>query len=69
MVRVVDGEYISEPMKYTSYAVISAMLGLILALSIAFSKRFNPLRRAYQKASVMTAGSAVTGISFDCVLT
>ena len=61
MVRVVDGEYISEPMKYTSYAVISAMLGLILALSIAFSKRFNPLRRAYQKASVMTAGSAVTG--------
>ena len=61
MYRVVEGEYISEPMKYTSYAVISAMLGLIIALSIAFSKRFNPLRRAYQKASLMTAGTAVTG--------
>ena len=61
MNRVLEGGYISEPMKYTSYAVISAMLGLILALSIAFSRRFNPLRRVYQRASVMTAGSAVTG--------
>ena len=61
MSKVLAGEYISEPMKITSYAVIAAMLGVILALLIAFSKRNNPLRREYERASIMTAGSVVSG--------
>ena len=61
MSKVLAGEHISEPMKITSYAVIAAMLGVILALLIAFSKRNNPLRREYERASIMTAGSVVNG--------
>ena len=43
MYTLLEGGYISEPMKYISYAVIAAMLGVILALAVAFSCRFNPL--------------------------
>lgn len=43
MYSVINGEKISEPMKYFSLAVIALMLGVIFALMIAFSKRFNPL--------------------------
>lgn len=50
--QVVNGEKISEPMKYISYAVIAMMLGVIIALCLAFSKRFNPLRRDYPRAKV-----------------
>jgi len=43
MYDVVEGRTISEPMKITSYVVIACMLGLIIALAAAFSKRSNPL--------------------------
>ena len=61
MYRVLEGEHISEPMKYISYAVISAMLGVIIAVCVAFSKRHNPLRREFKRSEVMKAGSAVVG--------
>ena len=61
MYKTLEGEHISEPMKYTSYAVIASMVGVIIALSIAFSKRHNPLRKEYDHARVMTAGNAVIG--------
>ncbi len=59
MYLTMKGMQISEPMKYTSYAVIASMLGIIIALSIAFSKRHNPLCKDYEHARVMTAGNAV----------
>lgn len=44
MFRVLDGLRIPEPMKITGYAIISLMIGVTAALSLAFSKRLNPIR-------------------------
>lgn len=43
MFRKLDGGNISEPMKIAGYIVIASMLGVIIALAIAFSAGFNPL--------------------------
>ncbi|MEE0957644.1 MAG: TPM domain-containing protein [Ruminococcus sp.] len=61
MHQVIRGESIAEPMKYTSYAVIALMTGVIIALCVAFSKRCNPLRREYSHASVTGSGTVITG--------
>ena len=53
--------FAKEAYGHTSYAVIASMVGVIIALSIAFSKRHNPLRKEYDHARVMTAGNAVIG--------
>ena len=45
MYDVSSGGRISEPMKFVSFAVLSLMLGLIIVLCIAFSKRHNPIRK------------------------
>lgn len=60
MHQVLQGESIAEPMKYTSYAVIALMTGVIVALCVAFSQRCNPLRRQYSHASVTGSGTVVT---------
>lgn len=52
-----NGEAIAEPMKYISYIVISLMLGVIIALALAFSKKYNPLRKSV--APPETKGSGV----------
>ncbi len=57
----VSGEKIAEPMKYASYVVISLMLGVIIALSVAFSKRFNPLRKPVERAQTVGNGVLVQG--------
>ncbi|MBQ3928666.1 MAG: TPM domain-containing protein [Clostridia bacterium] len=43
---VCEKRHISEPLKVSGYVVISLMLGLIIAISIAFSKKHNPLLEA-----------------------
>ena len=44
---VCEKKHISEPLKISGYVVISLMLGLIIAIGVAFSKRQNPLIRSY----------------------
>lgn len=56
----VNGDKIAEPMKYISYGVIAAMLGVIIALSVAFSKKFNPLRKPVAHAQTIGNGALVT---------
>lgn len=46
ILAVCEQKYISEPLKISGYVVISLMLGLILAIGIAFSRRHNPLLAA-----------------------
>lgn len=58
---VMEGKKIDESMKYISCAVISAMAGIIIALSVAFSKRFNPLLREYQSPEIYGTGDTVNG--------
>ncbi len=43
MLQLCEKQHISEPLKISGYVVISVMLGLMIALGIAFSKRQNPL--------------------------
>lgn len=43
MYDVCQKKNINEPLKISGYVVVSIMLGLILALGIAFSKKHNPL--------------------------
>ena len=57
MYATVNGKQIAEPMKYASYAVIALMLGIILALAIAFSKRFNPLRKSVEPPETTGSGT------------
>ena len=40
---VCKNSYISEPLKVSGYVVVSAMLGLLIAVSIAFSQKQNSL--------------------------
>ena len=40
---VCKNSYISEPLKVSGYVVVSAMLGLVIAVSIAFSQKQNSL--------------------------
>ncbi len=48
-----NGGYVPEPLKIAGYVVLSLMLGIIIALSIAFSSKFNPLiRRAERPVSM-----------------
>lgn len=63
MYAVANGEKIAEPMKFISYVVISLMAGLIIALNIAFSQRFNPLRRVYERAEIKKYGSIIGQLS------
>ena len=63
MYTTANGEKIAEPMKYISYVVISLMAGLIIALSTAFSQRFNPLRKAYERAEIKKYGSIIGQLS------
>ena len=60
MYATARGEAIAEPMKYVSFAVISLMAGVILALSIAFSKRFNPLRKPVEAPETVGHGTLMT---------
>ena len=46
VLTVCQQKHISEPLKISGYVVISLMLGLILAIGIAFSRRHNPLLAA-----------------------
>lgn len=57
----VQGKQIAEPMKYISYAVIALMLGVIIALSVAFSKKFNPLRKPAAPARTIGSGALIAG--------
>ena len=43
MVDVVRGEVIPEPMKYTSYAVLALLIGMLAVLTFTLSKYANPL--------------------------
>ena len=60
MYATAAGEAIAEPMKYVSFAVISLMAGVILALSIAFSKHFNPLRKSAAPPETVGHGTLMT---------
>lgn len=60
MYATASGEAIAEPMKYISYVVIALMLGVILALAIAFSKKFNPLRKAVEPPETTGSGILMT---------
>ena len=42
--RLLNGQSIAEPMKYTSYVVIALMLAFVIVVGLAFGV-FNPLRR------------------------
>ena len=44
---VCQNSYISEPLKVSGYVVVSAMLGLVIAVGMAFSKRQNSLIFSY----------------------
>lgn len=57
MAATAQGEQIAEPMKIVSYVVISLMLGLIIALAIAFSKKFNPLRKTAEMSTATGSGT------------
>lgn len=54
------GGTIAEPMKYLSYVVISLMLGVIIALALAFSKTFNPLRKSVAPPETVGSGTLMT---------
>ena len=54
------GASIAEPMKYLSYIVISLMLGVTIALAIAFSRRFNPLRKSVAPPETVGSGTLMT---------
>lgn len=43
MLTLIEGGIIPEPMKYTGYAVLALIAGLICALAFIFSKKANPL--------------------------
>ena len=43
--QLLEGNKISEPMKYTSYAFIALMLAFVIVVGIAFGKLFNPLAK------------------------
>lgn len=57
MTATAHGEKIAEPMKITSYIVISIVLGLMIALAIAFSKKFNPLRKSIEPPETKGSGT------------
>ncbi len=46
ILAVCEKQHISEPLKISGYVVISIMLGLIIAIAVAFSKKHNPLLEA-----------------------
>ena len=54
------GASIAEPMKYLSYVVISIMLGVTIALAIAFSKKYNPLRKSVARPETVGSGTLMT---------
>lgn len=57
MASTAQGEQIAEPMKIVSYIVISIMLGLMIALAVAFSKKFNPLRKSIEPPETKGSGT------------
>ena len=57
MTATAHGEKIAEPMKITSYIVISIVLGLMIALAVAFSKKFNPLRKSIEPPETKGSGT------------
>ncbi len=60
MYTTANGASIAEPMKYLSYIVISLMLGVTIALAIAFSKKFNPLRKSVAPPETVGSGTLMT---------
>ena len=42
--QVMNGADIPEPMKITGYVIMSIIIGLTVALSLAFSAKYNPIR-------------------------
>lgn len=60
MFATASGEAIAEPMKYISYVVIALMLGVIIALGVAFSKKFNPLRKSVEPPETKGSGVLMT---------
>lgn len=67
---VCENRTISEPMKFSSFAVIAVMAGLILALGIAFSKRFNPMQQEMPAASYRkykAKGSFAPGVQLEYI--
>lgn len=57
MAATAQGEQIAEPMKIVSYVVISLMLGVMIALAVAFSKKFNPLRKSVEPPETKGSGT------------
>lgn len=58
ILSVIEGQFIPEPMKIAGFAVISVMLGITIALCIAFSKKSNPLRAESDEFSkIQTEGT------------
>ncbi len=53
------GQAIAEPMKYTSYVVISLMLAFVIVVGLVFG-RFNPLsKRNHKQANLYGSGTAL----------
>ena len=47
MLDVCENRSISEPLKVSGYIIISLMLGFIIAIGIAFSKKHNPMLQSW----------------------
>ena len=58
MLTLLEGGTISEPMKIASYVMLSLLAGLIIALVVIFSKRFNPLAEESRQFTDETKGTA-----------
>ena len=57
--RLLEGERIAQPMKITSYAMISVTLGLLIAALIVFGKKQNTV---YKKLLVPLSTAVATGV-------
>ena len=54
--RVLNGQRIAEPMKYTSFIVIALMLAFVIVVGLAFSV-FNPLRRKNKNPEILVSSN------------